>query len=344
MKILLSYSGIITKIRAMEKNFLHKDDYEKIANVETISGFVAFLKNHPGYQQLFHDLDENVIHRGQAEGIFIYGLYRDFVKIYRFANIEQRKALDLRFFRYEVNVLKSCIQKLNNEDIDVNLSLFTPFFAKHSNLNVSAIASSRTMEEYINNLKGTEYYPIFSKVQNSNNTTFFDYEMCLDIYYFMKIWKLKDKLLSGDNLKAVTNTLGTEIDLLNIMWQYRFKNYYDVPASNAYSILIPINYKLKKDQLNKLIETVSVDDFINVLKHTHYADFSSALQDNTMEFKFEQMLLKIYEDNIIKFPESMAPIYYYLHRKETEIKQLTTTIECIRYKLEPQDTLKYVLL
>jgi V/A-type H+-transporting ATPase subunit C len=43
-----------------------------------------------------------------------------------------------------------------------------------------------------------------------------------------------------------------------------------------------------------------------------------------------------------KYPNSMAPVDYYLYLKEMEIDKLTTVLECIRYKLEPTDTLKYV--
>ena len=41
---LLSYSGIVTKTRAMESHLLTISDYEKIANLTTVSDFVVFLR------------------------------------------------------------------------------------------------------------------------------------------------------------------------------------------------------------------------------------------------------------------------------------------------------------
>ncbi len=343
MSKLLSYSGIITKIKAMEASFVSKSDYQKIAGLETVSDFITYLKNHPGYMDIFQGLDEHTLHRGDVEGLFINSLYLAYAKIYRFSDLSQRKALNLLFFRYEVNVLKDCMKLIYTNKDTYDLSLFDSFFKRHSKINVNALASSRTMDEYINNLKSTEYYPIFTMLQNTHNLTSFDYEMQLDIYYYKKSWKLLDKLLSGDNLKAFKHSFGTEIDLLNILWLYRSTKFYNIPSNNLYAYVIPVNYKLTKGQLTKLTEAVSIDEFINLLKSTHYEEIVPELLENSMEFSYRKIISKIYKDNASLYPASMAPISNYLFLKQTEINRLTTALECIRYKLEPQDTLRYIL-
>ena len=343
MNDLLTYSGITTKVRAMEANFISKNDYERIAGLESVAEFIAFLKNHPGYSGIFKGLDEYEMHRGQAEGLLINGLYLDFSKIYQFAHIDQRETLNLIFFRYEVNVLKACIQLIYNEEDTYDLSLFSTFFSSHSKVNVKALAASHSMEEYINNLKGTEYYHLFNGLQIMNPLTSFDYEMQLDIYYFKKMWKLKEKQLKGDNLKSMTHSLGTEIDLLNIMWLYRSKKFYDIRSTDSYAYIIPLNYKLTKPELVKLMETATIDEFIVVLLTTYYGNISQSLINGSMEFTCLKIISKIYKNDKSNYPSSMAPINNYLFQKQNEVRRLTTALECIRYKLSLQDTLSYVL-
>jgi V/A-type H+-transporting ATPase subunit C len=343
MNNLLSYSGIITKVKAMEARFVTKKDYETIANLDSTADFITYLKNHPGYREIFIGLDEHGVHRAQVEGIFINSLYLDFSKIYRFANLTQRKDLDLIFFRYEVNVLKSCIKSVYDKAREHDLSLFNSFFSNHSKVNVSALAASKSMEEYISNLKGTEYYSLLMKVQSNNiNATSFDYEMQLDIHYFNKSWKLKNKLLTGDNLKAMTHSLGTEIDLLNIMWLFRSKNFFNVQSADSYSYVIPVTYKLTKEKLFKLMETASMDEFIAILKTTYYEKISNTLLDGSIEIIYQKIIAKVNQDNKTHYPTSMAPVNYYLYHKLSEVGKLTTALECLRYKLDPQDTLKYI--
>ncbi len=343
MNNLLSYSGIITKVKAMEANLISNNEYQTIANLESTADFIAFLKNHPGYNGIFNNYDEHGLHRGQAERVFINGLYLDFTKIYEFANLEQRKNLNLIFFRFEVNVIKACLQLVYHKTYEYDLNLFTAFFNRHSRINIIALAASHSVEEFINNLKDTEYYSLLNNLQNAKEVSSFDYEMQLDIYYFKRTWRLKNKLLCGDNLKAMTHSLGSEIDLLNILWIYRSKKFFSVHSSDSYAYVIPITYKLTKAKLMKLTEAASIDELMAVIKTTYYEKISSFLADGSFEITCQKLIAKIYKDNMSQYPNSMSPVNCYLFYKQNEIRRLTTALECIRYKLEPQDTLKYVL-
>ncbi len=343
MGILLSYSGIVTKIRAMQANLISSEDYQAIADLESTSEFIAFLKNHPGYREIFYNYDEHVLHRGQAEKVFINGLYQDFSKIYEFADPEQRNDLNFIFFRYEVDVLKSCMQMIYTKVNDYNLNIFAPFFNRHSSIDVKALASSQTIDEYINHLRATPYYSLLNNLSNASAATPFDYQMQLDIYYYKKVWQLKDKQINGDNRLAFTQRLGSEIDLLNILWLYRSKKYFNVRSADSYAYVIPITYKLTKEKLVQLTESASIDEFIAVIKTTHYEHLISSMEDGSIENTCQKLITKIYKDNTSLYPASMSPVNYYLHLKQMEVRRLITALECIRYKLGPQDILKYVL-
>lgn len=343
MKRLLSYSGIKTKVKSMDSKLISTDDYQKIAYFDSVADFILFLKNHPGYRDIFSQYDEHELHRSDAERIFINGLYLDYTKIYRFANASQRRNLDLIFFRYEVNILKSCIRLIYHTEDAYNLSIFHPFFNKHSKVNVAALAAAHSMDEYINYLKGTEYYSLLHKVQQRLQATSFDYEMELDIYYFKKTWKIIEKELKRTDRNVIKRRLGTEIDLLNIMWIYRAKRIYDMNSSDIYACIIPVNYKLSKELLLKLAGSASMEEFFSILNTSHYKTIIPSLADGTMERTSKDIISQIYKLNSIKYPASMASIHYYLYHKELEIARLTTALECIRYGLTPQEKLKYIL-
>lgn len=344
MDTALSYSGINTKVKAMHPKLISDDDYQKLANLDTVADFISYLKKHPGYTELFQKYDEREIHRGEAERVLINSLYMDYTKIYRFANDAQRQDLELVFFRYEINVLKHCIRLIHSSaDNAYDLSVFHPFFNKHSEINVAALSLSRSMDEYIQNLRGTEYFNLLSKLHAKPGLTSFDYEMSLDIYYFTKSWKLKDTILKGMSRKAFTQRLGTEIDLLNIMWIYRSKKMYDMNAAQIFTYLIPVNYKLGVSQLSRLVQAVTIDEFLTILNSTKYRFFVPFLKDGTMEFEYTKMLNRIYVRNSKKYPASMTEVNYYLFRKDIEIGQLTSALECIRYKLDVKKKLDYIL-
>ncbi|MGF7144630.1 V/A-type H+-transporting ATPase subunit C [Anaerotaenia torta] len=339
----ISYSGINTKVKAMHSKLISKADYEKITNLETVADFVAFLKRHPGYAEFLRHYDERQVHRGEAERVLFNTLFIDYAKIYRFANDIQRQDLELVFFRYEINVLKTCIRLIHSSEKVYDLSAFQQFFSRHSQINAALLSSSRSIDEYIQNLKGTQYYKLLSKLNAKPDLTSFDYEMTLDVYYFTRSWKLKDSLLRGKNRTAFTQRMGTEIDLLNIMWIYRSKKMYDMNSAQIFTYLIPVNYKLSISQLSRLVQAATTEEFLNALQTTRYKFFIPFLKDGSMEREYSRIIDKIYLVNIARYPASMTQVNYYLFCKGMEIQRLTSALECIRYGLDLKKKQEYIL-
>lgn len=339
---LLSYSGITAKVKAMESNLFKNDDYVKISNLETVSEFINFLKSNPAYEPLFSGFEEGSLHRGQVEELIVNSLFDGYSRIYRFCNSEQRKALIFLSFRFETTIIKYCLQHVFNDEYEYKGSNFDVLFNKRLKINLEQLTSARSVDEFINLLKDTEYYPILKAIQNTNNPTLFDYEMQLDIYYFKKVWKLKDKYLKGDSNKAYTEILGKQADLLNILWIYRSKKYYDIDSAKIYSYIIPISYKLKKKEITALIETNSIEELVTLVNTSYYVKAYGITEITSFENLYRTLLSKIYKSNKQKYPHSMAPVQQYLYFKELEIDKLTTVLECIRYKLQPNETLSYI--
>ena len=64
---LLSYSGISTKIRAMQSRLVTDEQLEEIVQLPNVPQVTAYLKRTPEYQNVWSGLDENDLHRGQIE-------------------------------------------------------------------------------------------------------------------------------------------------------------------------------------------------------------------------------------------------------------------------------------
>lgn len=338
-----AYSGITTKVKAMSSRLITTEDYKHISQLETVPEFIAFLKHQPAYQDLFAGFDETTLHRGQVEQILTDGLFIDYTRIFRFATMEQRRILTFVFARYEVNVLKSCLQRVFSNTKILDLSKFVESVQKYTKLRIEELSTARTMDEFITLLKDTEYYPLFIRMQNSGTSTLYDYEAQLDIYFFKKVWKMKDRMLRGSDRAYITKILGTQVDLLNIMWIYRSKKFYDMDYVKIYASIIPCNYKLKRLEISKMVEAATLDEFLNALGTTYYGTIYKDALLTSMETVYRQRLNKLYEKTQREHPASMAPILCFLHLKEMELDRLTTALECIRYKLEPDRSIQFVL-
>ena len=123
MGTLLSYSGLTTKIRAMESRLMKESQFREISEMLTVPQVVAYLKQQPGFRRLWAEVDEGKLRRNEVEHLLRRTIYQDFARIYHFANPEQRKFLDLYFKRYEIVAMKQCMNNIfDHRDVVLDLS------------------------------------------------------------------------------------------------------------------------------------------------------------------------------------------------------------------------------
>ena len=341
---LLAYSGLTTKLRAMQSKLLTVDDYRELAEIASVPLAVAFLRQKPAYKDALATLDDHNLHRGEIERQLMNSVYQDFARIYRFANMEQRVFLDLYFKRYEILIVKNCLNNiLDHRGINLDISLFKTFFDHHSKLNISSLAESITTADFINKLKGSEYYRPLSHMTHIESPTLFDYEIALDLYYFRLLWKAKDKFLAKDDLALVTDAFGNQIDLLNLQWIHRSRKFYNMSHPDTYALTIPVTYKLKKSDISALVEAEDDNAFRQALAQTYYGLQFPDLAPDTLEAMYTFIMRKILRREAKQNPYSVAILYRYLHAKEHEAQRITIALECIRYGIEPDTTLDHIL-
>lgn len=343
---LLAYSGIVTKLRAMEAKLLTNEDFSQISALHTVPEVVQYLKDHSSYDSILNQLDEQHLDRSSIEKVLIQGLYHEYSKIYSFCNMKQRKFMKLFIKHYEIDLIKSCFRSVLNEQFDVHeLSYKKAFFDKYSNLSIDLLETSQTIDELIENLKDTEYYRPLCGFKNASSITLFDYDLALDQYYFSILWKDRKKLLKKKELEIYTKDFGSQIDLLNLQWIYRGKKYYHMTAAEIFSLLIPVQYKLSTELMKELVESPDEEAFKVLLQKTVYAKYI-AYADSDGQHSAEQVykncMYHLLTQDRRKNPYSIASINTYLFLKEEELKRLTTAIECIRYRLTPEEILSYV--
>lgn len=61
---LLAYSGITTKVRAMESRLLKPEQFRELAEQEDVRSAADYLKEQPAYAEVFDGLDDTKLHRG----------------------------------------------------------------------------------------------------------------------------------------------------------------------------------------------------------------------------------------------------------------------------------------
>lgn len=155
----MAYSGLTTKIRAMQAKLLTQADYETISGFTDVVQVVEFLKTKPAYAVYMDQLELAHLHRGDIEKMLYQSLYNDYTRIFRFAGIDQKKFLKIYWKKYEVSVINYCLRIVfNHYDKPYDLDYKKEFFDKYSKLSIDKLITSTNIDELVDNLRGSEYY------------------------------------------------------------------------------------------------------------------------------------------------------------------------------------------
>ena len=162
--------------------------------------------------------------------------------------------------------------------------------------------------------------------------------------YLVDVWKQIDKFSGSQMKKVLREVFGTQIDWLNIMWMYRSKNFFHQSPQEIAGMLIPVSYKLKKKEAQKLLEAEQIEEFCRILADTVYFKGKDPLVRMQDEVSYHQVMEKMYQKACRKYPASMASVFCYFYEKEQEIEHLTTALEGIRYQIPARDIRQLILM
>ncbi len=345
MKGLINYSAIAAKLSAMRGKLLTQQQYEELLSAKSVPEAVAYLKNLPAYHAVFEESGEEEMHRGRIEQLLWLSLYRDYASLYRFASVKQKNFLDIYFLHFEIDLLKRCLRNtLSNRRSELNLSVYEEFFFRHSHLNLAALAACTSLEPFLKELSGSPYQAPLGQLFESGTAALFDYEVALDLFYFIRMWKALEKQLEKNERATVVEAVGEKLDLLNLEWLLRARQYYRLPPESIHTFLIPIFYHLKKRQLTELAYAAGPEEFLELLRKTHYknkipGDLFIGPEGLKLKQVFRAVTDAAYLSSGRKNPYSAAALNSFFYFKEEEIRKIITIIEGVRYQLDKEELL-----
>lgn len=337
MKNVITYSGIAVKVRAMQKELLTEAEFRKLAEFRLSMQKAEYLSGFKPYHELFQNASDENMHRSGVERRLRLSLFRDFDKLYKFANVKQKRFLKLYFEHFEVRMVKECLEAvMSGHPSEFEFMLYEEFIRRYAKIDIMKLAQSSGLYEFIENLSATPYYSILKRLYESGQAGAADYETAIDMRYFTTMWRLKDKVLSNAERQVMEKTFGSRIDLLNISWIYRSKKYYSLTPQEIYNLLIPVHYKIRAEELKKLVETPGLPEFQAAERESYYgAVIKKGVDENGSLFEtITELLRHIYKREAKNHPYSIAPLNTYFYLKEKEIERIIYIIERTHYKDE----------
>lgn len=330
MEILgVKYPNLNSKIKGMYAKRITKNDLEDLIKQNNLKNAILLLKSKC---DIFKNADEN-IDRLEIESLLEKEQINDILKIQKLLDNKDKEIFEMFLLQYEIKCVKSIFRKLFSDDktddiIVQNVKMWTNALFN----DIRGIETVQNFYEFFGAIKRMKYNKILKKYQKQEDINVFEVENEMDKLYFETLY---DTIKKEANLKKI---IGSEIDLLNVLWIFRIKKYYNFEVQKLENILIKRYYKLNPKILNKLTCINSFEELKEVMQETVYKSVFTDEED--LEENIDRYLYNINKKIFRNDTMSMAYIWGYINMVEYENNDIINTIEGIRYNMEKKEILR----
>ena len=296
--LVIKYPNLNAKLKGMYEKRISKSDLEDLVKQNNLKNAILLLKSK---YDIFKNSDEN-IDRLEIESLLEKDQINNILKIKKLLNKKDTEIFEMFLLQYEIKCVKSIFRKLfSNDKTDDIVIQKVKMWTVTLFSDIKGIETVQNFYEFFEAVKRMKYNKILKKYQEQDNINVFEVENEIDKLYFETLY---DMIKNEVNSKKI---IGSEIDLLNVLWIFRIKKYYNFENEKINQILIKRYYKLKPNTMKKIEQTNTFEEIKEIMKDTVYKDVF--FDENNLEENIDKYL---YEINKKIFRNDMTSIAYVL--------------------------------
>lgn len=345
---LSKYAFINAKLRARISKSLPDTRFEELVKAPSLDAALALLRD-----TSFAGLEEIYSKTGDLKQAELE-LLKSEIELYR--NIRQylqhssAGLVDALLTQFEIDNLKNAIRiyfdrKIRKRSVDSGVHYIIYDNIIHD-IAYDVIVNAENFNEIAGVCEGTPYHEIIIKYSPTveSKGSLFRMEIAFDHFYYANLLAAIKKLDRRDRDIAF-RLAGVEIDLQNLNWILRFRNFYDLPLEAVMAAIVPGGFNLDKSTLNQLYNAQNVTYVLQGFVKNKYPGLSALLSSQTPDSTSRLLLIRRILEEIIKsevhhilvgYPFTIGIILSYFILKRNELKKVRTILNAKYYHLEQE--------
>jgi len=345
MNKVIIYTAVNTKIRALEKDFLKREDYLNMIRKKSVADVARYLKENTSYGKLLREINIDNISRRDLEDILKNNMIKKMDKLIYYFRDDYKELIRSLYIKYEIEDLKILSRSIFNgkklETIEKPLS----FLGKYSRVDPKILFKSKTNRDLIYSLKGSEFYEFLIPLVNGKRENRFRFEMALDMGYFSIIQSRKLKI-SREDRKILKKWEGLLSDLYNIQWVYRGKKFYNLSPEELLNYTINFGDRITFRERKAMCYAKNLEELYKMITNTIYGFLfkkEEMYRDIYMERRINRFMYYKLKDLERKFSLSIIQTIDFVWSFEFEIRDIISILEAIRYDIPSEEARKFLV-
>lgn len=332
------YDALAAKVRAMYGKRLRMSDFEHISTLRSEAEVLEYLRTQPGWKRALSQLQESFVDRARLETALKDEIREEYVALSHFIPRKDQFLLAFPVMLVELDELLAALRRLAAHGRVKPAAAIPPRFLLHGKLDVQALARCGDYDGLVEAARRTIYEKPLRRLRPEQPGALPDYtaaEVLLRSTYYAALYQRIHKAYTGPEQKVLLQSVGMQVDLLNITHILRLKRYF--PGDSRYfSALFPFNYRLKPDMIQALCAAEDDEAVFALLADSPYARVFADRDVHSLEDYFQRTFAAFNHHQLTAGTPSVYTAIAYLHLKELEMRALINDIECVKYG-EPFD-------
>lgn len=344
MKFSYASNAVLSKARAMYGKGISLKNYEELISCRNIPDIASYLKKKTTYGSVLKEINENNVHRRDLEEKLRLKLFKDFEILAGYDISVGEHFSEYFISRAEIEQFMHTLMLISAGYPGEYVFPIPDFFYDHTKVNLKQLPSCKNYGDLLECVKNSRYYGILVnfRPQKDNQINITAIETSLHNYLYEIVFKIIDKYVRGKAKKELKSFFNLYIDLSNLIRIVRMKKFYKLSTEYMMSALVD-GGTLSKERLRKFVEVPSAKQMMQDMKNTPMGKKWFSRNLDVVDKVPRNMRFNWCKHNI-RF--SMSPpivLISYVFLKETEILNIITIIEGIKYRL-PSDEIKKMLI
>lgn len=337
------YSGITAKAKAMYGKRLRLEDYEAMKNLPSVTAIAAYLKQHPGYEDVMENISADTIHRGALEAQLHMELSREYVRLLRFATNRQKTFLGYQAAEQAMEEILYYLRLIISGRQKDYLPRMMPEVAAYCHVNFMHMPPNLTFAQFVDHCQGSIYYTGLASFVDKQPLNYTDVELNLRGTFYRYMQRLIHTCLDKHDARILSDFIGGQIDLLNFSRIIRCKKFFHQPDDHIYTNLFPYNRRISAAMIQKMVTAPDWEAAYALIEQTPYAGFFHSYQEEYVEEYVYRYIFNEAQRILFTQPSGICVPFAYLQVKQVEIRNLIHLIECVRYGIPPENIDRHLI-
>lgn len=340
MKVVNPYSAVIAKAKAKYGKRLTQKDYAALVKCSSVADIVRYLKTHTDYRRCLEKFG-GVIHRGRLEEILREDLFRNYLSLCRF----NRSSSPVTGYIFRLTEIRELVHYLTllsiNRPVDYLFTL-PAYFDEQTEIPLNRLSGAQSYEDLLDLLKEHGYRQVLERFIPEDNAhiNIAAISDAMEVYSLDRLYEEIRAIKNKHERAALTSLFDTLCDYQNYSRVMRLKRFYHMPSDDVKAHLLPYGAFTGR-RLDTLLSGDSYQDVRTAFADTKVGKLAQNIDVNdemAIKGRYDRCRHELYFSTD---PEIVLLAYYIV--SETELKNIITIIEGVRYSLTPDSILMMLI-